>query len=144
MASKKQKRTEEVRSRKKKKGWKNIALSAAALALVGLLIFFFVTLFDALFPTSGKGTAKKKEKLEVTLYFSDANERFFVPEKRFVPKEASAEEQAREIVRGLTAGSKTGNASRFKSGNTARSSRRTVSRRRSRRRESVSGRQVPR
>lgn len=109
MASKKQKRTEEVRSRKKKKGWKNIALSAAALALVGLLIFFFVTLFDALFPTSGKGTAKKKEKLEVTLYFSDANERFLVPEKRFVPKEASAEEQAREIVRGLTAGSKTGN-----------------------------------
>ncbi|HOI73880.1 MAG TPA: GerMN domain-containing protein [Syntrophales bacterium] len=109
MASKKQKRSNEVRTRKKKKGWRTLALSAAALAIVGLLIFFFVTLFDALFPTSGKGTAQRKEKREVTLYFSDANERFLVPEKRFVPKEATDEEQAREIVKALLAGSKTGN-----------------------------------
>jgi len=108
MASKKQKRTEEVRSRKKKKGWRTLILSATALALVGLLIFFFVTLFDALFPTSGKGGAKKRDKREVTLYFSDANERFLVPEKRFVAKEATDEEQARAIVEALAAGSKTG------------------------------------
>jgi hypothetical protein len=108
MASKKQRRTEEVRTRKKKKGWRNALLALIAVALVGLLIFFFVTLFDALFPPSGKGTAKK-EKREVVLYFSDANERFLVPEKRFVAKEASDEEQAREIVKALVAGSKAGN-----------------------------------
>ncbi|NPU82876.1 MAG: GerMN domain-containing protein [Syntrophaceae bacterium] len=109
MASKKQKRSMEVRTRKKKKGWRTLALSAITLAVVGLLIFFFVTLFDALFPTSGKGTAQRKEKREVVLYFSDANERFLVTEKRFVPKEATDEEQAREIVKALLSGSKTGN-----------------------------------
>jgi hypothetical protein len=109
MASKKQKRSIEVRTRKQKKGWRTLALSATALIVVGLLIFFFVTLFDALFPTSGKGTAQRKEKREVILYFSDANERFLIPEKRFIPKEATDEEQAREIVKALLAGSKAGN-----------------------------------
>jgi hypothetical protein len=109
MASKKQKRTEEVRTRKKKKGWRNLALSAAALGVVGLLIFFFVTLFDAVFPPSGKDATRRKEKREAVLYFSDANERFLVPEKRFVVKETSDEEQAREIVKALVAGSKAGN-----------------------------------
>lgn len=108
MASKKQKRSIEVKTRKKKKGWRTLALSVTAMAVVGLLIFFFVTLFDAVFPTSGKGTAQRKEKMEVVVYFSDANERFLVPEKRFVPREAKDEDQAREIVRALLAGSKTG------------------------------------
>jgi hypothetical protein len=30
----------------------------------------------------------------VTLFFSDANERFLVPEKRLIPKEKATEEQA--------------------------------------------------
>jgi len=79
-------------------------------ALVGFLVFMFLTIFDYVYPpVDGKGTAvKKKEKQAVTLYFSDGNERFLVPEKRFVPKEEKPADQAREIVRALLDGSKTG------------------------------------
>jgi hypothetical protein len=61
MASKKQKRSIEVKTRKKKKGWRTLALSVTALAIVGLLIFFFVTLFDAVFPTSGIGNRRGRK-----------------------------------------------------------------------------------
>jgi spore germination protein GerM len=78
--------------------------------LVVCLAFFFITLFDYIYPpTTGKYTAaKKKEKQEVTLFFSDANERFLVPEKRYIPREKEPEEQAQEMVKALIAGSKTG------------------------------------
>jgi hypothetical protein len=54
-----------------------------------------------------KNNVAKKEKYEVVLYFSDANERFLVPEKRFILKEESTEGKARELVKALLEGSKT-------------------------------------
>ena len=55
---------------------------------LGFLIFFFVSLFDYVYPpTTGTDTSKaQKEKRKVTLYFSDDNERFLVPETRYIPK----------------------------------------------------------
>ena len=49
----------------------------------------------------------------MTLFFSDANERFLVPEKRFIPKEKEPEAQAQEMVKALIAGSKTGLVNTF-------------------------------
>jgi len=52
----------------------------------------------------------------VTLFFSDAKERFLIPEKRFIPKENGLEEQAGEMVKALVAGSKTGLVNTFPEG----------------------------
>lgn len=115
MATKRQRRTEEVRHKKTRKGRKVLLLSVIVVASVVFLAFFFITLFDYIYPpAAGKhaGT-KKRDKLEVTLFFSDANERFLVPEKRFVPKEGEPDAQAKEIVLALLAGSKTGLTNTF-------------------------------
>jgi flagellar basal body-associated protein FliL len=115
MATKKQRRTAEVKSKKTRKGRKVVLLSVIVVLSVIFLAFFFITLFDYIYPpAAGKhATAKKREKVEVTLYFSDANERFLVPEKRFVSKESETEAQAREMVLALLAGSKTGLTNTF-------------------------------
>ncbi|HVO66572.1 MAG TPA: GerMN domain-containing protein [Syntrophales bacterium] len=70
------------------------------------LVLFFVILFEYIFPPT-KNNVAKKEKQEVVLYFSDANERFLVPEKRYIPKEENAEDKAKELVKALLDGSKT-------------------------------------
>lgn len=110
MATKKQRRTDEVRYKKTKKKRRVVLLATIVVAAVVFLSVFFITLFDSLYPpAAGKSAAaKKRDRQEVTLFFSDANERFLVPEKRFIPKEKEPQEQAREIVRALLAGSKTG------------------------------------
>jgi len=115
MATKKQRRTDEVRSKKTKKTRRLLLLSAIVVASVVFLAIFFITLFDYIYPpASGKRTAsQKREKQEVTLFFSDANERFLVPEKRLVTKEKEPEAQAREIVKALLAGSKMGFVNTF-------------------------------
>jgi len=115
MATKKQRRTDEVRHKKTKKTRRFMLLSAIVVAFVVFLAFFFITLFDYVYPpASGKHTAaKKRDKQEVTLFFSDANERFLVPEKRLIPKDAEPAEQARELIRALLAGSKTGLVNTF-------------------------------
>ncbi|MDD5170075.1 MAG: GerMN domain-containing protein [Syntrophales bacterium] len=84
-------------------------------SIVGFLVFMFLTLFDYVYPpVDGKGTAgKKREKQEVVLYFSDDNERFLVPEKRFIPKEEKAPAMSKELVRALIDGSKTGLVNTF-------------------------------
>lgn len=84
-------------------------LALIVVCLVGFLIFFFITLFDFIFPpkTGKDSVAKSREKVAVMLYFSDINERFLLPEKRFVPKENDAEKQAEQIIKALIAGSKT-------------------------------------
>jgi len=89
MATKKQRRTAEVKHKKTKKGRRVLLLSVIVVASVVFLAIFFITLFDYVYPpATGKQTAsKKREKQEVTLFFSDANERFLVPEKRLIPKE---------------------------------------------------------
>lgn len=77
-------------------------------AVFGSLIFLFVTLFDSLYPpVTGKGSLAKREKWLVTLYFSDLNERFLVPEKRQIPKDKDIAGQVSELVKALIDGSKT-------------------------------------
>jgi hypothetical protein len=109
MATKKQKRTTDIKTKKQKKGTRLVILAAITLTVFGSLIFLFVTLFDSLYPpVTGKGErAAKREKWLVTLYFSDANERFLAPEKRQIPKEKDTAGQARELVKALLEGSKT-------------------------------------
>jgi hypothetical protein len=109
MATKKQKRTTEIKTKKQKKGTRLVILAAITLIVFGSLIFLFVTLFDSLYPpVTGKGErAAKREKWLVTLYFSDANERFLAPEKRQIPKEKDTAGQAQELVKALLQGSKT-------------------------------------
>jgi hypothetical protein len=115
MATKKQRRTDEVKSKKSKKNRRLLLLSVIVVMSVLFLSIFFITLFDYIYPpAAGKqSTAKKRDKREVTLYFSDSNERFLVPEKRFVPKEKDPEAQAEEIILALISGSKAGRVNTF-------------------------------
>jgi flagellar basal body-associated protein FliL len=115
MATKRQRRTDEVKHKKTKKKKRVLLLSVIVVASVVFLAIFFITLFDYIYPpAAGKQTtAKKRDKQEVTLFFSDTNERFLVPEKRFIPKESEPEEQAKEMIKALIAGSKTGLVNTF-------------------------------
>jgi hypothetical protein len=115
MATKKQRRTDEVKYKKTRKNRRFILLSVIIAVSVVFLVIFFVTLFDYIYPpASGKHTAAtKREKQEVTLFFSDANERFLIPEKRYIPKENGPEQQAQEMVKALLSGSKTGLVNTF-------------------------------
>jgi spore germination protein GerM len=108
MASKRQRRTEEFKSRKKKKNFRLFFILAAVLIGGGFLAFLFWALSDTIFPPDAEQAAAKREKREVVLYFSDANERFLVPEKRLLPKGKDAAAQAREIVLALIEGPKLG------------------------------------
>jgi len=115
MATKKQKRMTELKNRKKKQGVRKLVLAFIVLAVCGFLILFFVTLFNVIYPPIGGRMDQKgsKEKQAVTLYFSDANERFLVPEKRFISKKKTPVEQADEIVKAVLDGSKTGKVNTF-------------------------------
>jgi hypothetical protein len=109
MGTKKQLRTNKLRKKKQRKTSKVLILSLVITGIVVFLIFFFVTLFDTIFPpTSEKSISSKREKLQVCLYFSDINERFLVPEKRYIPKISDTEEQTKALVKALLEGSKTG------------------------------------
>lgn len=115
MATKKQRRTSEIRSKKKRKTKRTMTLYIVSGIVVGFLVLFFVTLFNYLYPTTaGKGAgAKVREKQPVTLYFSDANERFLVAETRYVIREKTDVGLAREIAKALLEGSKTGLVNTF-------------------------------
>ena len=115
MPTGKQRRKSEVKNRKKKKSRKTLLLLLIIAGCFGFLVFFFVTLFDYLYPPiAGKGAvARKREKQAVVLYFSDANERFLVPEKRYIPKGKNDVEKATELVKALLEGSKTGLVNTF-------------------------------
>lgn len=110
MGTKRGRRTSELKSKKQKKTLRTSILVLIVVCLVGFLIFFFVTLFDFIFPPKGgkdAGGVKNREKQAVVLYFSDVNERFLLPENRYVPKAENIEGQATEIVKALIDGSKT-------------------------------------
>jgi hypothetical protein len=115
MSTKKQKRETELKNRKKKKDTRKLVLSLIVLAVFGFLVFFFVTLFNVIYPPVGGRTGNdgSKEKIPIILYFSDTNERFLVPEKRFIVKKKMPVEQAGEIVKALLDGSKTGKVNTF-------------------------------
>ena len=108
MASKRQRRTDEFKTRKKKKTFRLFFILGAVLIGGGFLAFMFWALSDTIFPPDAEEAAAKRERKEVVLYFSDANERFLVPEKRLVPKGKNTAAQAEEIVKALIEGPKTG------------------------------------
>jgi hypothetical protein len=115
MVTKKKRRTDEIRVKKKKKRMKKSFLFLIVATVVACLILFFVIIFEYVFPPT-KDAVAKKEKQEVVLYFSDANERFLVPEKRYIPKEESDEAKAKDLVKALLEGSKTKLVSTFPEG----------------------------
>jgi len=115
MATKKERRSAETKNRKIRKGKRIAILSAIGVAVFGFLVFFFVSIFNMVYPpVSGvDGGAARKEKQEVILYFSDKNELFLVPEKRYIPKETTPEAQATRLVKALIDGSKSGHVNTF-------------------------------
>ena len=110
MGTKKQKKTKQIKAKKKKKARRLLGLTLITVLCLGFLIFFFVTLFDYVYPpTTGTATSTaKKEKRKVALFFSDDNERFLVPETRYIPKKEKTESQAEELIEALIDGSKQG------------------------------------
>ncbi len=106
MGSKRKTKERHIKAKKKKINMRRFFLSIMILVAVGFLVFFFVSLFDQIYPpTTGKTVAKaKKEKQKVQLYFSDSNERFLVAEKRYIPREKAIADQAGELVTALIGG----------------------------------------
>jgi len=107
MATKRQRRFEEIKDKKKKKSTRILYFSLIMGGISVLLIIFFVMLFNAVFPTIDADASKKKEKHLVVIYFSDPQELFLMPEKRYVFIDNDAAHQVREITKALLDGSKT-------------------------------------
>jgi len=120
MTSKRQRRAEEAKGKKRKKSTRILYFSIILGGIFALLVFFFVILFDALFPPVDMDSLKKKEKQIAIIYFSDPQERFLMPEKRYVIKEEDPALQAKEIVKALLEGSKEGLVNTFPAGVTVR------------------------
>ena len=120
MSTKKQLRSENIKEKKVKKSTKMFYLLLILGGGFVILVIFFVILFSALFPTNDMDAMKKKDKIIVKIYFSDQQERFLKPEKRFVIKENDKALQAKEIVKALLEGSKNGLVNTFPKGVTVR------------------------
>ncbi len=116
MSTKKQKRSLDFKDRKKKKSTRIAYLVAILGGVFIVLVIFFVILFNALFPPVDTAAMKKKERYAAEIYFSDAQERFLVAEKRYLFKEEDPAAQAAEVVRALLDGSKTGHQNTFPEG----------------------------
>ncbi len=120
MSTKKQLRSESIKDKKVKKSTKIFYLALIAGGGIVILIIFFTTIFSALFPAVDTEAMKRKEKHVVKIYFSDQQERFLKSEKRHVVKEKDVALHAREIVKALLDGSKTGLVNTFPKGVTVR------------------------
>jgi hypothetical protein len=120
MTTKKQRRSDDFKGRKKKKSTRILYLVAIIGGIVLVLVIFFVILFNAIFPPVDMEALKKKEKHLAIIYFSDAQERFLVSEKRYIFKEADPALQAKEVVKALLDGSKSGHVNTFPTGVTLR------------------------
>ena len=107
MATKRQRRFEEIQDKKKKKSTRIFYFSLIMGGLAVLLIIFFVIVFNAVFPPVDVNAGKKKEKRLVIVYFSDPQERFLKPEKRYVFVTDETSQQVKEITKALLDGSKT-------------------------------------
>jgi hypothetical protein len=116
MATKRQRRYEEIKDKKKKKSTRILYFSLIMGGISVVLIFFFVILFNAVFPPVDMDSLKKKQKHLVVIYFSDPQERFLMPEKRYVYIENDSAQQAREITKALLDGSKAGLINTFPAG----------------------------
>jgi hypothetical protein len=116
MVTKRHLRSEEIKDKRKKKSTRIIYFSLVLGGIFALLVFFFVILFNAVFPPVDMDALKKKEKHLAVIYFSDPQERFLMPEKRYVIKENDAAAQAKEIVKAVLEGSKAGLVNTFPAG----------------------------
>jgi len=123
MTTKKKRRTKASQAKKKKRVIKTVFLSLILTVAVAFLIFFFVSLFDYVYPPiTGEGvTAQKREKIKVQLYFSDANERFLTPEIRYINKMKTTNDQLKELVEALVGGPSTDLVRTFPEGVTVQS-----------------------
>lgn len=110
MASKKQRRTKASKAKQKKKNLRMFFLSMILTISVGFLVFFFISLFNYVYPpaTGKDGSTAKREKHKVQLYFSDANERFLTPVERYIPKRKTLRGHAEELVKAVLEGPKQG------------------------------------
>jgi len=106
MGSKRKTKERDIKATKKKRYKRRFFLSLMILVAVAFLIFFFVSLFDKIYPpaTGKRIAATKQEKQKVTLYFADSNERFLMAETRYVPQHKKMADQARELVTALIDG----------------------------------------
>ncbi len=105
MATKKKRKSEELKAKKKKKGFRLFFLVLLAAAVLGFLAFLGITFYDFIYPPAEKDLPEsKKEKIQVVLYFADADERFLVPEKRWILKDKSPSSQAEKLVQALIDG----------------------------------------
>jgi hypothetical protein len=116
MTTKRQRRSENIKEKKIKKSTKILYLSVILGGAFILLVLFFITLFNLVFPPVDMDAMKKKERQVVKIYFSDPQERFLMPEKRYVIKENDAAAQAKEIVKAILDGSKTGLVNTYPAG----------------------------
>jgi hypothetical protein len=116
MTTKRQLRSENIKEKKIKKSTRIFYFSLIVGGIFIVLVIFFVTLFSAIFPPVDMEAMKKKEKLIAIIYFSDQQERFLRPEKRFVFKEEDVASQTKEIVKALLEGSKAGLVNTFPHG----------------------------
>jgi hypothetical protein len=105
MGSKKQRKTKSIKAKQKKKNLRIFYMSLILMISVGFLVFFFISLFDYVYPpTTGEGGSATKEKQKVQLYFADSNERFLAPELRYVLKKKKVHDQVAEITKALLDG----------------------------------------
>jgi len=116
MTSKRHRRAEDEKEKNKKKSTRIIYLSMIIGGIVILLILFFIVLFDAFFPEPDADALKKKEKQVALIWFSDQQERFLVGEKRYIFKEDYPAVQAKEVIKAVLEGSKSGNVNTFPAG----------------------------
>jgi len=106
MGSKKKTKSRQIKAKQRKKNTRTFYLSLIILVGVGFLLFFFLSLFDYIYPPAGgtKGPVVTGEKQKVKLYFSDLNERFLIPEERYITKGKSPEDTVRLLVEALVGG----------------------------------------
>ena len=116
MVSKKLRRFEDIKEKKSKKSTRMIYFSVVMAGVLVVIIMFFVFLFNAIFPPVDMEAMKRKERKLAIIWFSDAQEHFLVAEKRYVFKENDSAQQAKEIVKALLDGSKTGKINTFPAG----------------------------
>ena len=109
MGSKKKSKSKQIKAKQKKKKIRLFYLSLIILIGVGFLVFFFLSLFDYIYPPSDGKRAQivpmvKKEKQKVQLYFSDPNERFLISENRYIPNVESPTDKVSKLVKALISG----------------------------------------
>ncbi len=106
MGSKKKTKSRQIKAKQRKKNTQIFYLSLIILVGVGFLLFFFLSLFDYIYPPAGgtKSPVVTGEKQKVKLYFSDLNERFLIPEERYITKKKSPDDTVRALVTALIEG----------------------------------------